>query len=85
VFGPHMQNFADVVGSFLAQDAAVQVGDAAELEAVLEGLLADAGRREQLGRNARKVVEENLGALERTVDLIVQHLGRRDIFVARES
>jgi 3-deoxy-D-manno-octulosonic-acid transferase len=85
VFGPHMHNFADVVRSFLAQDAAVQVGDAAELEAVLAGLLADPGRREQLGQNARKVVQENLGALEHTVDLIVRHLDGGEIFIARET
>ena len=41
VFGPNMQNFADVVRSFLAQDGAVQVRDAAELERVLSELLAD--------------------------------------------
>ena len=41
VFGPNMQNFADVVRSFLAQDGAVQVRDAAELEQALGDLLAD--------------------------------------------
>ena len=33
-----------------------------------------APRREQLGRNALKVVRENLGAIERTVEMIVEHL-----------
>jgi 3-deoxy-D-manno-octulosonic-acid transferase len=74
VFGPHMQNFAEVVAGFLAQDAAVQVQDAVELEKVLSELLADAARRERLGRNAVKVVRENLGAIERTMNMIVQHL-----------
>ena len=62
VFGPNMQNFAEVVRSFLEQNGAVQVRDAAELEKVLGDLLADEARREQLGRNALKVVHENLGA-----------------------
>ncbi len=74
VFGPNMQNFAAVVRSFLQQDGAVQVRDAAELERVLGELLAEAPRREQLGRNALEVVRENLGAIERTVDMIVKHL-----------
>jgi 3-deoxy-D-manno-octulosonic-acid transferase len=74
VFGPNMQNFADVVGRFLAQDAAVQVRDAKELEKVLAELLADETRRGQLGRNALKVVRDNLGAVERTVNMIVQCL-----------
>ena len=65
------------------QNGAVQVRDAAELEKVLGELLADEARREQLGRNALKVVRENLGAIERTVDMIVEHLdGASDIYVA---
>jgi len=74
VFGPNMQNFAEVVRSLLAQAGAVQVRDAADLEKVLEQLLADEDRRERLGQNALKVVRENLGAIGRTVDMIVQHL-----------
>jgi 3-deoxy-D-manno-octulosonic-acid transferase len=74
VFGPHMQNFAEVAREFVEQKGAVQVRDAAELERVLAELLADESRREQLGRNALKVVHENLGAIDRTVDMIVEHL-----------
>ena len=74
VFGPNMQNFAEVVRDFLEQKGAVQVRDAAELEQVLGQLLADEPRREQLGRNALKVVRENLGAIDRTADMIVEHL-----------
>ncbi len=74
VFGPHMQNFADVTRSFVTTDGAVQVRDAAELEAALAQLLSDPARREQLGRNALKVVHENLGAVERTVDMLLKRL-----------
>jgi len=74
VFGPNMQNFAEVVRDFLEQDGAVQVQNAAELEKVMGELLADESRREHLGRNALKVVHENLGAIDRTVDMIVKHL-----------
>jgi 3-deoxy-D-manno-octulosonic-acid transferase len=74
VFGPNMQNFAEVVRDLLGQKGAVQVRDAAELERVLGELLADESRREQLGRNALRVVRENLGAIDRTVDLIVNYL-----------
>jgi 3-deoxy-D-manno-octulosonic-acid transferase len=82
VFGPNMQNFAEIARGFLAQNAAVQVRDATELEKALAELLAQPGRREELGRNARKVVRENLGAIERTVDMIVEHLRDRDIYIA---
>ncbi len=82
VFGPNMQNFADVVQSFLAQDGAVQVKDAKELEAALLQLLRDAGRRDQLGHNAHAVVRQNLGAIERTVDMILQGVSDSGIYIA---
>ena len=82
VFGPNMQNFAEVVRGFLQQDGAVQVQDAAELEKALSDLLADDARREQLGRNALKVVHENLGGIERTVDMIVERFADGEMFVA---
>jgi len=74
VFGPYMQNFADVVRSFLVGDGAMQVRTEAELESALRALFADQTRRDQLGRNARKVVQDNLGAMERTVNMIIKHL-----------
>ena len=82
VFGPNMQNFADVVRAFLQKDGAVQVREAAELEKTLGDLLADEARRQQLGRNALKVVQENLGAIERTVDMIVERLAAHHLYVA---
>jgi len=82
VFGPNMQNFADVVQSFVTQDTAVQVRDAAELESAVAQLLSDAARREQLGRNASKVVGENLGAIQRTTDMIVERLRLKEFYVA---
>lgn len=81
VFGPNMQNFADVVRIFLKQDGVVQVRNAAELEKTLGELLADPVRREQLGRNAQRVVQENQGAVERTVDLIVRELEGGDFYI----
>ena len=78
VFGPNMQNFAEVARSFLQQDGAVQVRDAAELEKALGDLLVNEARRAELGRNALKVVHENLGAIERTVDMIAERLANRE-------
>jgi 3-deoxy-D-manno-octulosonic-acid transferase len=79
VFGPNMQNFAEVARGFLQQDGAVQVRDEAELEKALGDLLGNQARRAELGRNALKVVHENLGAIERTVDMIVEHLVNREL------
>ena len=74
IFGPNMQNFADVVRSFLQQQGALQVRNVEELEGVLAELLGNESRRQELGRNALKVVRENLGAIDRTVDMIVRRL-----------
>lgn len=82
VFGPNMQNFAHVARGFLQQNGAVQVQDAAELEQALGDLLGDEARRAELGRNALKVVHENLGAIDRTVDMIVEQLADSDLYIA---
>jgi 3-deoxy-D-manno-octulosonic-acid transferase len=85
VFGPNMQNFAEAVRSFVAAGGAVQVKDPPELEAVLGELLAAPSRREQLGRRALEVVNQNLGAIDRTVDMLLKHLEGGDLYVARKT
>jgi 3-deoxy-D-manno-octulosonic-acid transferase len=70
VFGPHMQNFAEIADTFLRADAAIQVASARELEDQLIALLADGTRRDRLGAAARALVEANRGARERSLDAI---------------
>ncbi len=82
VFGPNMQNFAAVAADFLAAKGAVQVRDAAELETAVAELLADPSRREEIGLNALKVVRANLGAIDRTVEMIIRHLEGGELYVA---
>lgn len=77
VFGPNMQNFPGVTHQLLANEAAVQVGDAQELEHALSGLLQSAEKRMALGQNAFEVVQQNLGATDRTVTLVVGALETR--------
>ena len=81
LFGPNMQNFTDVTRSFLAQNGAVQVSGPEALETAIAGLLASESRRAWLGQNALKVVSENLGALESTVEMILAQLKARGIYV----
>jgi 3-deoxy-D-manno-octulosonic-acid transferase len=85
VLGPNMQNFEDVTRIFLAQNAVMQVSDAAALEKAISDLLADESRRAQLGRNALKVVAENLGAIDRTLKIILEELKTRGIYLAPEK
>jgi 3-deoxy-D-manno-octulosonic-acid transferase len=79
IFGPHMQNFPDIVPRFLQADAAVQVADKLELEKSLDELLAIPARIATLGRNALEVVESNRGALHRTVDIVLRVLEERGL------
>ncbi len=81
VFGPNMQNFADVAGIFTSQGGAIQVRDAVELEQTLGDLLADPARRAQLGAAAQRIVRENQGAIGRTVKMIVRHLNGNDVYI----
>jgi 3-deoxy-D-manno-octulosonic-acid transferase len=86
VFGPNMQNFAEIAANLVAQKGALQVRDAAELEATLAQLLEDEELRAELGRNALKVVRENLGAAGRTVEMIVARLDKDgDFYIAERT
>ena len=81
VFGPNMQNFADITRSFLLKEAVVQVKTPEALENALAELLENEPRRAQLGRNALAVVADNLGAIERTVEMILPSLEARGLMV----
>jgi 3-deoxy-D-manno-octulosonic-acid transferase len=70
VFGPHMENFAEIAKAFLANGAAVQVRSARELDEAVVGLMGDPVRRARLGAAARALVEANRGAKDRTVAAI---------------
>ncbi len=81
VFGPNMQNFASITAEFVRAEGAVQVADEQGLEAAFRQLLKDSARRERLGQNALRVVKENKGSIDRTVDMIVEQLKDEDIYV----
>lgn len=85
VFGPNMQNFADIVKSFIIANGAIQVHDPEMLEKAIGDLLADENKRVELGGNARQIVRENLGALDRTVEMILEKLTMRGIYIASKK
>ena len=85
IFGPNMENFADIARNFIAAGGAVQVPDAAGLETALAELLAKPDRRADIGRRASEVVLQNHGAVERTVEMILDHLKPRGIYVAPQK
>ena len=72
VFGPYMQNFAEIARTFLDNHAAIQVRTGRELEPALLDLLGDPVRRASLGAAARALVEANRGARNKTLTAIAQ-------------
>ena len=70
VFGPHMENFAEIAETFLRSQAAIQVGGAAELAEAVARLSADVVERARLGAAARALVEANRGAKTRTMQVV---------------
>jgi 3-deoxy-D-manno-octulosonic-acid transferase len=71
LFGPHMENFAQIVPQFLDRGGALQVADEAALERAIGDLLADPARRQLMGQRAAQVVQANQGGLEKTVQMVV--------------
>jgi len=76
VFGSHMQNFKVIAGQFVAEGACVQVKDADELRRAVLALLQDEQQRKKIAAAAHRVIEANVGATARTVELIAEALRR---------
>jgi 3-deoxy-D-manno-octulosonic-acid transferase len=76
VFGSSMHNFKEIAETFLANDAAVQVHSARELEEQLRALVTDPVRRARLGAAASALVEANRGAKDKTLAVFAELLPR---------
>ena len=70
IFGPYMQNFAEIAATFLKSQAAIQVGSGPALTDAVVRLAGDPVERARLGAAARALVEANRGAKPRTLDAI---------------
>lgn len=69
-FGPNTWNFKDVVQLLLAQEAAVVVQNATDLQAFVARCLTDRDYAAELGRRAQLLVSQQQGAADRTVALL---------------
>lgn len=72
-FGPHMENFRDIAKLFLDAGAAVEVRNPEEL-AHATWLLENKEAREGMGASARQVLEQNSGAMARTLEALRKYL-----------
>jgi 3-deoxy-D-manno-octulosonic-acid transferase len=72
VFGPHMENFTAIVTQLLREPAsAVRVANADILLLVLQQLLTDPQRREELSERAQAALAAHTGATQRTAALLL--------------
>jgi 3-deoxy-D-manno-octulosonic-acid transferase len=69
VVGPHTENFREIIQIFSAAEA-VEIASEENLEQVLLRLLQDVSQREQLGSNARRVMQVNQGSTARTLEAL---------------
>lgn len=70
VFGPYMQNFAEIADAFLTNEAGLQVASDRELDDALVSLMTDPVRRARLGAAARALVEASRGATDKTLAVL---------------
>ena len=71
-FGPNTWNFRDIVAAMLDHKAAVVVADAEEFTQFVRRCLAEPAYAAELGGRAQKLVQSQLGATERTLDLLAR-------------
>lgn len=70
--GPHTGNFRPEMDMLLAAKAALVVRGVAGLTDALDGLLVDPARARRMGQVARRAVERNRGAAERTLERLAE-------------
>ena len=76
VTGPYTHNFDAIVKAFVRERAIIQLSSLSddelqtELKGVFAELLADSSLRQELSRRAQTLVEQNLGATQRTLALL---------------
>ncbi|PSU99426.1 3-deoxy-D-manno-octulosonic acid transferase [Photobacterium leiognathi subsp. mandapamensis] len=74
ITGPSYYNFIDITEQLLQADAIEICQDSAELARQVIELFDNPERQYVMGENAKKVVEQNQGAVQRTIDSITDYL-----------
>jgi 3-deoxy-D-manno-octulosonic-acid transferase len=76
VFGPSMENFAEMAARFVSAKAAVQVESPEDAGVAWIELLRDPERARGMSEAAKRLVDESRGATARAMEEIAKHLGR---------
>jgi len=75
VFGPFMENFAEIASRFVAAGAAIQVESPEDAGVAWIQLLREPERRNKMGENAKHLVDSSRGATDRALAEISKFLG----------
>jgi 3-deoxy-D-manno-octulosonic-acid transferase len=75
VFGPSMENFAEMSSRFVSAKAAVQVESPEDAGVVWIEMLRDPERARGMSETARRLVDESRGATARAMEEIAKYLG----------
>ena len=74
VFGPSMENFAEIASRFVAAGAAIQVESPEDVGVAWIELLRNPQRMKEMSDKARNLVEGSRGATGRALEKIAMHL-----------
>ncbi len=74
IFGPHMDNFP-IAKNFLTSSAAIEVQNSTDISNAVLELLNDRKKAENMGRNARQIIEDNTGAVKKAIELVRGFIG----------
>jgi 3-deoxy-D-manno-octulosonic-acid transferase len=74
VFGPSMENFAEMASRFVSAKAAVQVESPEDAGVAWIELLRDPERQRAMSETAKRLVDESRGATARAMDEIAKYL-----------
>ena len=74
IFGPSVYNFEEISKQLLENDAAIQAANADALMMTITELMSNEARRSMLGANAKKVFEDNQGAVKNVLSAIKPYI-----------
>jgi len=70
LFGKYMFNFKEIANLFLQRKGAIVINNAQELKKTICDLLDDRKKREELGKMAKQILQNNRGATQRNIEII---------------
>ncbi|MBN2107551.1 MAG: 3-deoxy-D-manno-octulosonic acid transferase [Deltaproteobacteria bacterium] len=75
IFGRHMHNFREIARMLRQKQAGIQVAGPEQFMVEALRLFEDPAACEEIGRNAFLVIQENIGAVQRSVAVLEDELG----------